>query len=240
MGKNLSLLLNAILIIAIIPLYLLHFSGSEGASGPDSGKKDSLSTAADSTASAEDSMSPYDGNLKVAYVNWDTLMNEYDYVEDMMSELEKEKIRMRKEMEKKMRNFQQEAQKLKKESTYMTQDELKKAQKRIQRKQQNLRKEQQGIQSRLTRKRQKMLKKFFDNVNNYLEKYNEENEIDLILRYQRGGDVLFAENGFDITQKVLKGLNQKYKKEGADKEVPEVSDTTSSPLPSDQKTPLAP
>jgi outer membrane protein len=240
MGKNASLLLNVILVIAVVPLYLIHFSSdSGGGKGSDGKKADSLASSMDSTQGPRDSLSTRSGPLRVAYVNWDTLMNEYDYVEDMLAELEKEQIRMRKELEGKMRNLEQEYKKLKEESTYMTQAELKKAQRRMQRKQQQIRQKQQGLQGRLARKRQKMLNKFFDNVNGYLENYNKKNDIDLILRYQRGGDVLFAERGFDITDQVLKGLNEKYEKEGADKKVPEVSDTASSPL-SPQQNPLQP
>jgi outer membrane protein len=240
MGKNASIVLNIVLIIAVVPLYLLHFSdgkkGNESSSG--TAKADSLQKE-EKASKGNKALSRKGGDLRVAYVNWDTLMNEYHYVEDMLSELEKEQIRMRKELQGKMRKLEKEYKKLKEESTYMTQSELKKAQRRMQRKQQNLRREQQGLQGKLARKRQKMLKKFFDNVNQYLANYNEENDIDLILRYQRGGDLLYAKNGFEITDTVLNGLNEKYEEEGADKKIPEVSDTGQSPIPQ-QQGPLSP
>ncbi len=234
MGKNASTILNIILIIAIVPLYLIHFSSDKEkkGAGKDQDRTDSLQASTDSLTT--DSMAGSKGELRVAYVNWDTLMNEYQYVEDMLSELEKQKISMRKELEGKMRNLEQEYKKLKEESAYMTQSELKKAQKRMQRKQRKLKKEQRGLQGKLARKRQKMLKRFFDNVNEFLEDYNKKNKLDLILRYQRGGDVLFAKRGFNITDQVLEGLNKKYEKEGANKKLPKVSDSAKSPIPGQQ------
>lgn len=239
MGKNLSLILNIVLIVAIVPLYMLHFSDDQGkgeANASETAASDSLETEQDSTDKGPGTPS---GPLKVAYVNWDTLMNEYQYVEDMLSELEKEKIQMRKQLEGKMRKLENEYKELQEESTFMTQSEIKKAQKRMQRKQQKLRKKQQGLQGKLARKRQKMLKRFFDDVSEYLEEYNEANEIDLILRYQRGGDLLFAESGFDITDTVLTGLNEKYEQDEADQDIPEVSDSAQTPMPQ-QEAPLSP
>lgn len=225
MGKNASLLLNLILIVAIVPLYLMHFSKDQGSS-PQAQEEDATDTematdTGDSSLDSVDADIP-EGDLRVAYVNWDTLMNEYQYVDDMLSELEEEKIQMRKQLEGEMRQLEKEYRGLKEESTYMTQDELKKAQQRMQQKQQKLRQRQQNLQTKLARKEQKMTKKFFDNVSKFLEEYNKDSEFDLILRYQRGGELLFAEKGYNITPQILNGLNERYEEEGADKKMPKV------------------
>lgn len=221
MNKNISLLINLVLIVAIVPLYLLHFSGDE----TKEGTKDPESDEGDKEEEADQSSeTPSSGNFRVAYVNWDSLMNDYAYVEDMFSELEKESIQMRKQLENRMKKLQQEYKQLQEESAYMTQKELEEAQTRMQQKQQELQQRQQNLQSRLAQKEQKMTKRFFDNVNAFLERYNEEKDYDVILRYQRGGELLFAEEAYDITPEVLEGLNENYKEEGANKELPEVEE----------------
>ena len=66
--KNLSLILNAILLVAVGVLYYLHFS---------TGK---------SSGASESTTAP--GDLKVAYINADTVLKYYEYLKTTKVKME--------------------------------------------------------------------------------------------------------------------------------------------------------
>ena len=68
--KNLSLILNVVLLVAVVILYVLHFSGP--------GKVESRSSGSDTSAA----------DLKVAYINSDSVLKYYDYLKVNRDQLE--------------------------------------------------------------------------------------------------------------------------------------------------------
>jgi outer membrane protein len=46
------------------------------------------------------------------------------------------------------------------------------------------------------------------NIDDYLATYNKDGKYDYILSYSRSGSILFANKALDITDDVLKGLNE--------------------------------
>ena len=61
--KNLSLILNAVLLVAVGVLFYLHFSGGKPASG-----------------GSELQLSGVPGDVKIAYINSDSVFKNYDYL----------------------------------------------------------------------------------------------------------------------------------------------------------------
>jgi outer membrane protein len=49
-------------------------------------------------------------------------------------------------------------------------------------------------------------------IQDYLAKYNAGDKYDMVIGYSKGGGVLYAKEDLDITQDVLKGLNEEYAK----------------------------
>ena len=56
----------------------------------------------------------------------------------------------------------------------------------------------------------------YDKVQKYLKSYAEENNIDLILSYTRGGAVWYGKDALDVTKAVIEGLNKEYNTTPAD------------------------
>ncbi len=54
-----------------------------------------------------------------------------------------------------------------------------------------------------------------DYIQTYLKDFNKDNTYEYILSYSFGGGVLYADNRLDITQQVLKGINERYAQEQA-------------------------
>ncbi len=55
-------------------------------------------------------------------------------------------------------------------------------------------------------------KKLFESITNFLAEYNKEKGYEIVLSTVVAGNVLYAADGFDITQDVVKRLNEQYKK----------------------------
>ena len=54
-------------------------------------------------------------------------------------------------------------------------------------------------------------RQLFNKITSFLKEYNKDNKFDIVLSTQLGSTVLYAENGFDITNDVVRLLNEEYK-----------------------------
>ena len=62
------------------------------------------------------------------------------------------------------------------------------------------------------KKMQKMTDDLTTKIHDYLKQYNKDKHYDYILGFQRGGGILYAQTELDITQEILKGMNEEYYK----------------------------
>ncbi len=79
-------------------------------------------------------------------------------------------------------------------------------------KQENLRRLQQDMMDKTAREQNELNKQLYDKLTSFLKEYNKEKGFDIVLSTQVGSTVLYAVDGFDITNDVVKGLNEEYKK----------------------------
>ena len=79
-------------------------------------------------------------------------------------------------------------------------------------KQENFRRLQQEMMDKASREQSELNKQLFDEITNFLKEYNKEKGFSIVLSTQLGGNVLYAEDGFDITKEIVDRLNANYKK----------------------------
>ena len=79
-------------------------------------------------------------------------------------------------------------------------------------KQENFRRLQQEMMDKASREQSELNKQLFDEITNFLKEYNKEKGFSIVLSTQLGGNVLYAEYGFDITKEIVDRLNANYKK----------------------------
>ena len=79
-------------------------------------------------------------------------------------------------------------------------------------KQENFRRLQQEMMDKASRELSELNKQLFDEITNFLKEYNKEKGFSIVLSTQLGGNVLYAEDGFDITKEIVDRLNANYKK----------------------------
>ena len=190
--KNLSIALNAILVVAVGILFVFHFSG---------GSKAEVKTVA--------------GEGAVVYVNTDSLLSSYNFSVDLNE-------KFLKKQEDSRTDFNFKAQKLEKEAAdfqrklqnkgFLNRERAEKAQRELMEKQQNLQQLERKLSSELMAEQNENSKRLFDSVTNYLAQYNAKHNFSLIISTTKGGTVLHSASGLDITQDIIEGLNARYTK----------------------------
>jgi len=189
--KNLSLILNAVLLVAVGVLFYLHFSG---------GKQETSS----GTAAAL-------GDLQVAYINSDTVLKHYEYLEVNRKQLEEKTKKLQGEYRNRAMGLQNEIAAYQRNVNSMTLGQVRATEEDLGKKQQNLQLYEQSLSQQLMEEEAKLTKELYERVTKYLKKYGTEKNLQVVLKYDVTSDVLFAGEALDISKDVIKGLNDEYK-----------------------------
>jgi len=153
------------------------------------------------------------GNLKIAYVNTDSIMAQYDYAKDLEKGLKAFQASLES-------NYQAQGSKLKSDyENYMktgdklTLTEQKRKEEDLQRRQQEFPALQQKMMAQLQERQLEDNKKLLNSVYAFIKDYNSKHQkFNIILsRSYVSSTVLYADEGFDITKEIVKGLNEEYK-----------------------------
>jgi outer membrane protein len=70
---------------------------------------------------------------------------------------------------------------------------------------------EQAIQNKIKGEDQALTQKVFGQVNEYLNKYGKKKGYKIILAATQYGNIVYAEEGLDVTNEVMQGLNAEYK-----------------------------
>jgi outer membrane protein len=197
--KNISLIINIVLFIALGVLYFLYFSlksqiNTESPSGSASG-----------VAAAG----------SIVYVNSDSLMGKYDMYFDMKKEFEDKQRRLEAELnmkgksyENNVADYQDKAQK-----GLITRSKAQEMEQQLMVDQQNLMKYRDNLSAQLAEEQQVMNRMLINNIVEYLKEYNKKHNYQYVMSHAFGGNLLYVPDSLDITIDVLKGLNEKYSEE---------------------------
>jgi outer membrane protein len=80
----------------------------------------------------------------------------------------------------------------------------------LMKKQQNLKLYEQSLGQELAIEEGKINQELYNKVSTFLKQYGEANELHMVVKYNPGSDVLYANGGMDITDAVVAGLNAEY------------------------------
>lgn len=196
--KNLSLILNGVLAVAVIVLYVLHFNN-----------KNADQTPAEERAESQGEVIP-----KIAYVNSDTLLEHYDFFKDKRAELEEKQKKLEGEFQNRARGLENEIANFQQTAGNMTISQARAIEEDLMRKRQNLMQYQQNLSTELQQAEAEVSEELYDNVAEYLKEYGKEKDFEVVLTYTKGSGVLYASDSLDITRQVISGLNEKYKNPG--------------------------
>lgn len=204
MNNKTPLIINGILALAIVILFYLQLS-----------KPTENNTTETSTATEEnvlDSVKKHvpESGLSIAYVNSDTLTKYYEYNKKLTKELMGKQASAEAKLKKMYDQYQAKVQKYQKEAPIMGQEELERKQMEIMQMEQDIAAEEQKLSNNLADKNYQANVDYVFTTDRYLQHVGKELGYDFIIGYRTGDLVMYANPEFDITQDVIKLLNNAY------------------------------
>ncbi|MCZ8371122.1 OmpH family outer membrane protein [Phocaeicola acetigenes] len=153
------------------------------------------------------------GELKIAYVEIDSLLTKYRFWNDLneMMIQKEENIRTTlnekaKELEQEMREFQRKLE----NNGFASRERAEQENLRIAQKQRDLQQLQEKLANELQTENQKNSLQLRDSINSFLKIYNKDKGYSLIFSNTGFDNLLYADKAFNITEEIVEGLNARY------------------------------
>ena len=191
MMKNLPLILNAILFVAVGVLFYLNLSGKKSGNAESDVKAPST--------------------LKIAYINADTVLKYYDFVNENRTILEAKGKKLDQDLQNRAQALQNDIAAYQRNVSNLTIGQAKAVEEDLGKKQQNFRLFQQSVEQELINDQAKMSATLRDKITEFLKSYAQGSNLEVVLKFDTSSDVLFGSAGLDISKDVIKGLNDQYK-----------------------------
>ncbi|MFP4060869.1 MAG: OmpH family outer membrane protein [Bacteroidota bacterium] len=200
--KKISIVLNIVLAVAVVVLYVLHFTGKS------SGTVDSETTGMAAGFNGKE-------KLKVVYINTDTLFNNFDKFYDLRQKLQQKQQRLEAELNTKSQEYQKDVEdfQYKVQRGLVTRSTAQEMEQQLTVQQQNLLKLRDQLTMELTEEEQVMNRQLLNDITEYLKEYNKNKGYEYIFSHSFGGSLLFAADSLNITADVIDGLNARFKAE---------------------------
>lgn len=166
-----------------------------------------------STASSSSEGTPSETamtDIKVAYVLTDSLIAKYDFFKEKSEEITEKGKKFESDLSSRARGFEQEVANFEQTAGSMTPNQARARQEDLMKKERNLMTFRDNLMQELSADESKLYSDVYDQIQEYLATYAEENGFEMILSYTRGGAMWYANKALDVTDVVIEGLNKKY------------------------------
>jgi len=190
--KQASMIINVVLAVALAILYYLHFSSNSSAASPES------------------NAAGIQGDLKIAYINADSVLTHYEYYKVNRDKLEAKSKKLDADLNTRAQGLQREITSYQNTAGSLTRGQAMALEEDLTKKQQNLRVYQERLAQELAIEENKFNKELYDRITAYLKEYGTQNGIHAVLKFDLTSDLLYAGDAIDITKDVIVGLNDNY------------------------------
>lgn len=199
MMNKTSIIVESILAIAVVVLFVLHFTQPK----------------AQQVVTADGEMVASQENLPVAYLNLDSLLANYAFAQEAQEKLMSKQEDARLKMNTKMRTFQSEYEDFQRKlnnNAFLSRERAESEANRLQKKQDELQELEAKLTNEIMIENQNLNMQLRDSLDNYLKIFNADGKYQIIFANTASDNVLLAQPGYDITNEVVDGLNARYKK----------------------------
>ncbi len=190
-----SIIFHAVVVLALIGLYILHFTGNQTKHNPEA------------TPAVVN-----DGGVKVAYINTDSLMAQYQYAKDLEEELRTFQANKENSYQRQAEQLLREEQEYLKTGANLTLSQQKAKEEEFQRREAELQQLQITYAQQIQEKTIQESEKMTNAVYAFIREYNNANQqFDIILSKSfSNSPILYGNPGMDITNEIIEGLNKEY------------------------------
>ena len=198
--KKANIILHIISLVAIVVLFVMFL-----------GQKN-CNTANIETTSAEQTVAV---NNSIVYIQLDTLINQYDMYNDLKTEFEGKLASVENELTKKGRALENDYQSFNEKMSkgLLTRSQAEAQGNELQARQQELALLSQEKQMQLAEEESVMINQVMNAIQSYIKEYNKIHNHSLILTTTVAtNNVIDGDSSLNITNDIIKGLNQEYVK----------------------------
>ncbi|WP_157716540.1 OmpH family outer membrane protein [Roseivirga ehrenbergii] len=155
----------------------------------------------------------FNGNDQLVYVDSNKLLSEYQGMVDAQNDYKKLSLEWQARIDTLTMDVQNELKRHEKEVSKMTTKEKGLSEQLIRSKQQQLITYQKAIQEKAAQEDSQRTQAVIEEVNAYIEEFGKKRSYKIILGATSMGNILYAQEGIDITDEVVEGLNRRYRGE---------------------------
>ena len=192
---------NVVLLIAVIVLFVLHFSKSGNSEISSSKQSVQVVNCAES-------------QFPVAYIQVDSLLANYIFAKQANESLLRKSETSRSQLQRKMQEWQKEAadfQQKAQTNAFLSRERAESEQNNLLKKRQDLQLLDQRLTKELLQEQEKLNEQLKDTINTFLKEYNKDHNYKIILANTVNDNILYSEEECDITKDVVDKLNARYK-----------------------------
>jgi len=198
--KNLSLILNIILLVAVGYLYYSDFSTK---------RKVNAITGAGAVAKPSDSSS---GRSRIAYVELDSLNENILYFKQRKKELEQQQKAIEADLSNEYKSLETKQSSFYQKNPNANPEDVQNLRLQLAQGQQEIENKKQSQTQMLQQKSFELMEFIQKNLKEFLNAYNKEKKYEYILTSGGGIDwLIYKDSALDITRDVVMGMNQKLK-----------------------------
>jgi outer membrane protein len=196
--KNIQSIAIAVLAVLVGILFVKQFSGNSG-SGSGNGSTDSTVR-----------------TLKIAYVDLDSLQEKYEFYKAKMAEFEKKKETADRQLNGSFQRIEGERAAFAQRGNSITQAEYEAFQRDYTRKMQNLEEQKRLMEGQIQEEGIRTMEDLRKRINDFLADYNKKQGYSYILSNSSALNIMFyKDTTYNITDEVVAGLNEAYRKAGS-------------------------
>ena len=166
-----------------------------------------------------------DSGIRLAYVRIDSLQSQYEYFEELALELIEEEKVLIEDLQRRQQTLQENIALYQQEAPKMSARQREANEADLMRVQQQYLQVEQAAQAQLVKKQQDLTKMMREDMDKAIAVLKDELNLDFILLYEEGGQIIYANTDFDITERMVNMLNES--RETPSEEATEVADSTS-------------
>ena len=147
---------------------------------------------------------------ELVYVDVNELIEGYDRTKVARAEFEARAKTLNANVDSLMVDWQDELKTYEKERSKMSKKEIELKQNLLGNKQQQINNYRQAVQKQIQEEDQKATQTVVNDINDYVKAYGEEHNYRIIFGASGAGNIMYANEGTDLTEAILEGLNAEY------------------------------
>lgn len=147
--------------------------------------------------------------VKIAFINIDSLNDQYDFIKDQTEILEIEGSRIQSNIQNKIKTAENRQAQLQKQAPTMTQQQYEAADQEMQQMQYNLQSYRSAQSQKLQDIQLESQNKIQEQLDSFLIPYK--NKYDFIFSFAKGTEMIYGNESYDITSEIIQEMNDAYK-----------------------------